>query len=196
MKTWRWKCSVGGLMALVLTPGGAKEIDLSTRTDPAGIFQIGFCARPSPNTVKNWPGHAFVSFSHQKPTGQRDFVAIGHTVTAGVTTAQGIWSAVGTPVSGVLKEENYTSAMQNCLVVKVDKDDYDRAFELTKSPLQKMGLVSTGGSVIEAYKLRADDCMTFMIDIANTLSRKGIVVPERRATELPMDYMRHLVGAN
>jgi hypothetical protein len=182
--------------ALVSTPACAKEIERSTRTDPAGIFQIGFCARPSPDTLKKWPGHAFVSFSHVKPTGQRDFVAIGHTVTAGVTAAQGIWSAVGAPVSGVLKEENYTSAMQNCLVVKVDKEDYDRAFELTRSPLQKMGLVSTGGPVLEAYKLRADDCMTFMIAVANTLSRKGIIVPARGATELPMDYMRRLVGAN
>jgi hypothetical protein len=195
MKAWRRKSVVGIMATLVSATAWAKEIDRSTRSDPAGIFQIGFCARPSPDTFKKWPGHAFVAFSHQKPSGQRDFVAIGHTITAGVTPAQAIWSVVGAPVSGVLKEELYTSAMQNCLVVKVDKEDYDRAFELTKSPLQKMGL-SAIGPVLEGYKLAADDCMAFMIAVANTLSRKGIVVPARAATELPIDYMRRLVTAN
>jgi hypothetical protein len=42
----------------------------------------------------------------------------------------------------------------------------------------------------------AEDCMTFMIAVANTLSRKGVVVPARRTTELPMDYMRRFVDAN
>lgn len=183
------------MSTLVPATAWAKEIDRSTRSDAAGIFQIGFCARPSPDTFKKWPGHAFVAFSHLKPSGQRDFVAIGHTITAGVTPAQAIWSVAGEPVSGVLKEELYTSAMQNCLVVKVDKEDYDRAFELTKSPLQKMGLSATG-PVVEGYKLAADDCMAFMIAVASTLSRKGVVVPTRGATELPMDYMRRLVNSN
>lgn len=191
-----WKCVVGIVAALVSTPATAKEIDLSTRTDPTGTFQIGFCARPSPDTLKRWPGHAFVSFSHQNPTGERYFIAIGHTVAAGVTAAGAIWSVVGAPVSGVLKEENYTSAMQNCLVVKVDKADYDNALKLTQSPLRRLGLVSTDSSTIEAYKLRAHDCMTFMIEIANTLNRKGIVVPVRGSTELPMEYMQRLIGAN
>jgi len=40
------------------------------------------------------------------------------------------------------------------------------------------------------------DCMTFMIAVAARLTPKGIVVPTRGATELPMDYMRRFIGAN
>jgi hypothetical protein len=188
--------------ALLSTNAWSNDIDLSTRTDPAGSFQIGFCARPSPDSVKGWPGHAFVSFSRQKPTGEIEFTAIGHTVTAGVSPAQAAWSLFGPPsgppVSGVLKEELYlySAALQNCLLVKVDREDYERAFELSKSPLQKLSLVRDAGLVLEAYKLGSEDCVNWMTSVAMTLRRKGIVVPARGAADIPMGYMQKFIAAN
>src|ERR1700730_157698 len=64
----------------IATPTEAKTIDLSTRTDPTGTYNVAFCARPSPDSSGK-PGHAFVSYSHKLPNGERDFVAIGHTIT-------------------------------------------------------------------------------------------------------------------
>jgi hypothetical protein len=54
------------------------------------------------------------------PGGDREFLAIGHTVGADVTPAMAIWSYFGSSVSGLLKQELYTSIRQNCLDVQVD----------------------------------------------------------------------------
>jgi hypothetical protein len=173
----------------------AKEIDLSTMSDPAGIFNIAFCARPSPDATGK-PGHAFVSFSHMPHGGQRDFLAIGHTVSAGVGAGEATWSYFGSPVSGVLQEEKYTSIKQQCLDVQVNKTDYDQARALTTPALQLMGITRPGGTVFQAYKLGAEDCMTFMIKVANVLKPRGLNVPARGATEAPMAYMQRFIMAN
>jgi hypothetical protein len=174
----------------------SKDIDLSTRSDPDGSFQIGFCARPSPDTFKGWPGHAFVSYTHRKPRGEIQFTAIGHTVTAGVSPVRAAWSLFGSSVSGLLKEEVYSATLQNCLLVKVDRENYERAFELTKSPLQKLGIVRDASPVFETYKLGAEDCVSWMTAVALTLRSKGIVVPTRGNTDIPMSYMQKFIAAN
>src|SRR5690349_10981507 len=79
-----------------------KTLNLATRSDPTGTYNIAFCARTSPG-VSGKPGHAFVSFSHKDTAGNRDFLAIGHTVAAGTTPGSAAWSYFGAPVSGVLK---------------------------------------------------------------------------------------------
>jgi hypothetical protein len=172
-----------------------KRIDLSNKTDPTGEYELGFCARPSPNSTKGWPGHAFVSFSHST-AGGRDFIAIGHTLRAGTSPAEAGWSLFGNPVGGRLKEENYTSALADCLVVKVNKDDYDRAYALTQSPLSKLGLVRGNTIVFQAYKLGAEDCVDFTVSLAKTLEARGLKVPPRNNLERPMDYLKRLVAAN
>jgi hypothetical protein len=93
-------------------PSNARAIDLSNMTDPTGIYNVAFCARPSPDTTGK-PGHAFVAYSHARPNGDRDFVAIGHTIGAGVGPVSASWSYFGSPVLGLLKEEHYMSIKQN-----------------------------------------------------------------------------------
>lgn len=176
-------------------PSCAKEIDLSNMTEASGDYNVAFCARPSPDSSGK-PGHAFVSYSHVQPNGNRDFTAIGHTVGAGVGPVSAAWSYFGSPVSGLLKQERYTSIKQNCLDVRVNKTDFDNARALAADPLFKLGLTAQPGTVFEAYKLGADDCMTFMISVANTLKSKGLKVPARGATELPMAYVVRFIAAN
>lgn len=173
----------------------AKELDLRTMSDQTGEYNVAFCARPSPDATGK-PGHAFVSYSHVLPGGDREFLSIGHTVAAGVTPPSAIWSYFGSSVSGLLKEELYTSIRQNCLDVQVNKVDYDRARALASSPLSLLGIVPADGIVLEAYKLGADDCMTFLIDVANSLRSKGLKVPARHTGELPMPYVQRLSDAN
>jgi hypothetical protein len=157
----------------------AKEIDLRTMSDQTGDYDIAFCARPTPDATGK-PGHAFVAFSHQLPNGERDFLAIGHTVGADVTPAKAAWSYFGSPASGLLKEERYTAIKQNCLDAQVNKKDYDRARAFTANPLAQLGIAPADGVVLEAYKLGADDCMTFLIDVATSLKASGLTVPQRK----------------
>jgi hypothetical protein len=173
----------------------AKSLDLSTATALSGEYDIAFCARPSPDFTGK-PGHAFVAFSHKDVDGTRDFFAVGHTVSAGISAARATWSYWGGPVPGRLKEERYTALRQACLNVKVDKRDYDSGIALTASPLAKLGLARPNDVIFESYKLGAEDCIAFMVLVANVLKARGLNVPDRGGTELPMDYMRRFITAN
>jgi hypothetical protein len=194
-KTFLSGCFLASLSLFASHQLKAKEIDLSNMTDPTGVYNVAFCARPSPD-VTGKPGHAFVAYSHANPNGDRDFLAIGHTVGAGVGPASAGWSYFGGPVSGLLKEERYTSIKQNCLDVTVNKADFNQARALGEDPLFRMGVTAQPGTVFEAYKLGLDDCMTFLISVAETLKSRGLKVPVRGATELPMTYIVRFIAAN
>lgn len=136
----------------------AKEIDLRNQTDADGEYNIAFCARPSPDKT-GLPGHMFVAYSKVTNTGERTFVAIGHTVGADVGVASAVWSYFGNPVNGLLKEEMYTAIEQKCLDVRVNQADFDKAFALTVSPLTALGISSGQNVVLEQYSLGEEDCM-------------------------------------
>jgi hypothetical protein len=90
------------------------------------------------------PGHAFVSFSSKNATGERDFLAVGRTIPKG-SEATAAWSYfTGEPIAGFLGQERYSSGMQECLLVKVNKGPYEVARSLTEGPAE--GAWSTGPS--------------------------------------------------
>lgn len=173
----------------------AAELDLSNRSDPAAVYNVAFCGRPSPDSTGK-PGHAFVAFSRKPHGGERDFLAIGHTVAASTGAVEATWSYFGEPVPGLLKEELYTSVQQNCLDVTVNKEDYEAARSLTVSPLETMGVIPAGTPVFEAYKLGESDCMTFVMAVAGVLEPRGLRIPDRGATEFPMAYIQRLIDDN
>jgi hypothetical protein len=176
----------------------AKTINLSTRSEADGQYEIAFCARKSPTDrggeVKI-PGHMFVAYSHSDLVGERDFLAIGHTIQADVGRSEAAWSYFE-PVAGRLKEEHYTSISQRCLAVIVNKEDYEAALEMTRNPLDRMGITRGNAPILEAYSLSENDCMTFALDVAGFLKNRGLKVPERGTAELPLDYMNRLIVAN
>lgn len=185
------------LACTVPQPASSKDIDLRTMSEASGVYDVAFCSRSSPG-LSGEPGHAFVAFSHKPPDAERDFLAIGLTVTAGVTpTAAALsWFYWGKPISGRLKEELYTDIRQNCLNVGVDKQDYDRARALADDPLQKLGVTQAPGIIFEDYKLGQEDCMTFLTAVARKLESKGLKVPQRGSTELPMHFVQRFIDAN
>lgn len=175
----------------------AKVIDLRNQSDIVGDYELGFCARPSPDTLKQLPGHAFVAYSHVPSKGERTFRAVGHTVSPGVSPGSAAWSYFGKPVAGYLKEEQYTSSMERCLRVKVNKTDYEAAYALTVTALQAMGMQGAADvPVFQAYKLGANDCMNFVINVAEVLKGKGLTVPQRGSAELPTNYIERLIQSN
>jgi hypothetical protein len=137
-----------------------------------------------------------VSFSHKKSNGQRDFTAVGHTVSASTSAIAAAWSLFGSPVIGQLKEELYTSALQDCLLVVVNKEDYERARALMHSPLKQIGIVHDQTPVFQSYQLNAEDCIDWMISVANELQPRGFKVPPRTITDPPLTYMQRLTDAN
>ncbi len=171
-------------------------IDLRKLSDVMGEHEISFCVRPSPNTIKNLPGHAFVSFSVLPRNKQRTFLSIGHTVQPNTSLASAIWSYFGAPISGYLSEENYTSVRQACLVAKVDRADYHKALSLTKNPLESIGISSPSAPVLQMYNLGSEDCVEFMINVANVLKPNGLKVPSRGTFELPMQFMQRFISSN
>lgn len=189
--------AIASFFILSGNPVIAKIIDLKNSSDISGDYELGFCARPSPDTFKQLPGHVFVSYSHVPNKGQRTFFAIGHTVTPDSSPAAATWSYFGKPVEGYLKEEIYTSSMEQCLRVKVSKKDYDAAYALTVSPLQSLGVLSHKDlPVFQAYKLGEHDCMEFLIKVGSTLKSKGLKLPQRGATEFPIPYVIRLINDN
>ena len=188
-----------GLFCIIMTIANisvGKTIDLRTSTDADGTErEISYCARPSPDTAKNIPGHAFLVFGvipkKMKPT----FRAIGHTTFspgAAIVSFTGLLTA-----DGAVVEERYTSVKQQCLVTKVNKAAYDAAYASANQPLGVIGIVFDETQPYGlAYSLGVDDCMNFMISVAKRFMPQGLQVPARGTTELPMAYIRRMIDFN
>lgn len=184
------------LAGLSLTPvaGRAEVRDLATMSEAGGPYEISFCARPSPEAF-GFPGHAFVVFSSGDGTGQT-YTALGLTVAPDQSPIDAAVSYFGVGIPGVLAEERYSHVRQTCLTLRVNKLSYDRAMAGTRPLLEQLGIASTTGPVRESYRLGANDCMSFVARVAAILAVDGLVVPERRAAELPIGYIGRLKAAN
>lgn len=184
------------LLTLFGAPTNAKDINLATRTDASGeTYFVGFCARPSPSggILDGLPGHMFVSFSRKYANGKHDFMAIGHTTDAGAAAALTFLSG---SVPGYIGEERYTNIHQQCLTVQVDRKDYEYA-RITRNVQEELSeLLDLKITIFEDYSLGSEDCMAFAISVAETLRDNGLAVPERKDTELPMDYVLRLIRGN
>jgi hypothetical protein len=194
---WSTVCLIGApaLWSLPLLAGPHKVIDLRKVTDAGGEYEIGFCARPSPDAKLGLPGHAFVTFSHRARDGKRTFVAIGHSTSADIGAVLLSYLGPLGRVSGYLADEKYSSVMEKCLVVQVNETPYNNAVAMISDPLATMGLGPPGGPVLIAYKLGSEDCMSFMIKVAATLG-PALKIPDRVAIETPLPYVRRFIDAN
>jgi hypothetical protein len=156
--------------------------------------EISLCARPSPDKP-GLPGHAFVAFAQTQRSGERTFRAIGHTV----FSAGGALVSFGglIPTTGALVDEKYTAIKQECLTLQVNKSDYEAAYVAATQPLSRIGVKFDESKPIQqTYALAAADCMTFVITIAQRFTAKGVTIPARAATDLPLPYMRKVIDAN
>lgn len=170
--------------------GPHKQLDLRTMSEATGEYSISLCARPSPSG--NIPGHAFVVYAHKPPGKERKILSLGFTTSAGPAKAALSYKGWLATADGYLGEERYTSINEQCLVALVDKNVFDQAWKLAHPLASIPGLVDLRWT--SAYTLAENDCMTFMAGVAMTA--KGIKVPERGSTELPLRYMRRLIEAN
>lgn len=181
---------IGLLIPLKGFAGPHKEIDLRTMTEATGEYDISLCARTSPSGPV--PGHAFVVYSHRPPGKERKILAVGFTTSSGPVQAALSYKGWLTKADGYLGEERYTSVNERCLLAHVDKKVFEQAWSFAHPFVSIPGLNDlrwTG-----AYTLAQNDCMTFMSSVADLL--KGVKVPTRGATELPLAYLRRLIDLN
>jgi hypothetical protein len=180
-------------------PRPHRVLNLARMSEPDGAeYEVSFCARPSPDTPKNLPGHAFVAYSVRRPSGLRSYAAIGHTTHAPAALTLLTYNGIlRTAVAGGLEEEKYSAARANCLVVKVNRPEYERALNLARDYYTgQLPSSSTSQVTALSYTLGAQDCMTFMIRVARIFTAQGLVLPERGAAELPLDYVRRMISSN
>ena len=176
--------------------GPHKSIDLRQQTDASGHeYSISFCARPSPAPAPaGVPGHAFVAYA-KKPKGQNtyQYLAVGLQPESAVSGLLSYSAWYPNPV-GYLGEELFTHANEACLVAHVSEADFNQAY-LKAKPFANLP-VFTDVKYLTRYELTANDCITFMTDVAKGFQSKGLKVPQRQTTELPLTYLRRLVDAN
>lgn len=174
----------------------AAEKDLRTRSDAKGYTEIGFCSRPSRTATLNFPGHAFVTFS-ETTLGGRTFRAVGHTVagTDGLPATLFTYFG-GKPVAGRQAEERYTDIQQTCLMVKMDREAYEKAVKAARPTLTALGIPDSLAASAENYSLNSNDCIDFAVRVANSLKDIGLNVPTRTATDTPGSYIAKFSAAN
>ena len=178
--------------------GPHKTLDLRNQTDSdGGEREISICARPSPDTALNLPGHMFVGYSLRMPGRPRAYVALGHTTYAPPADALLSYLRVFPAVAGSISDERYTATLERCLVMKVSKADFETAYALATA---RVGTLTPNPAnwppTTLSYRLGAQDCMQYAIEVAEGFKSKGLRVPQRGATELPMPYLRRLIEAN
>lgn len=190
----RWQY-LGGLVLFALgfghtAPASAADLlDLRNRSENTS-YEVGFCARDSDRS-SGLPGHAFVVFSEVPTTGERKFLAVGHS-----PAGKQLGTALGAPVSGFLEEETYTAATQTCLRVLVNSDQYQAAYQMTRPVLERIGLLppSNDRPVVMTYELLEADCVSFAASVAETLD---LTVPDRSGLEnLPIRFVQALKDQN
>lgn len=192
-------CLVVGCLAVTSSAavGPHKVIDLRTQTDAADAhYEVGFCARPTPDAPLNLPGHAFVALSSSIPGQARTYIAIGHTTRADLGSVFLSFIKPLGPVSGHLSEETYSATKEQCLIARVDRAAYEKAVGMTHDPLRDAGIETGAALVHVSYSLGAADCVAFMTSVARAVGGARLVIPTRGATELPLQYLRRLIDAN
>lgn len=191
-------CATGALVLLVFAnaqAGPHKKLDLRVKSDADGLErEVLICARPSGNA--SIPGHMFLAFSTRSTaSGQRTYYTVGHTSNAPVPQTLLTYTGLIPNVSGYITEERYTHAQEQCLVLAVNQVDYEKAFTLARPSIEQViGNKTPLGPLLLAYSLGVNDCMGLAIGVAKLF--QGVKVPERKATELPMDYVRRLIDSN
>lgn len=190
-------CLVALLLVAEVNAAPHRHLDVRKQTDAdATIREISLCARPSPDAPKNIPGHMFVAFSVLPPSGRRAYLAIGHTTSAPPKDAILSYFSLFPAVTGTVSEELYTSASEECLVLRVDKADFDSAYAKASARYPMLPRTTSGWApILLSYRLGDADCMGFAIDVARVYSN-SIRVPQRTPTETPLAYVRRLIEAN
>lgn len=172
-----------------------RVVDMARMSDPDGTrYSVSLCARESPGAL-GVPGHAFVAFSTLTRDGERSYVAVGHTTRAGAAAALLSYKGWIGSAHGQIAEEQYTAVTENCLVINTDREGYDRAWALANARFTLPGS-SQGTTLHMAYTLGERDCIDFMVLIAEVFVPRGLVLPTRAETDVPLAYARRIIDAN
>lgn len=184
------------LLIVFASQASSKIVDLRNMSDADGALrEISICARPSPGGA-GLPGHAFVAFARTDSSGGLTFRTLGHTVFK-ISDAILSYNSLIPATDAALVSEKYTAIKQECLTVQVNADQFQSAYAQASQPLAKLGIkFDEGKPVQKTYSLGVEDCITFAVGIVKRFADRGLKIPERKATDLPLAYVRKLIDAN
>lgn len=131
---------------------------------------------------KGFPGHAFISFGRESDTA-------GMSISDGAfgmypkNSASGIKSAVIGEVPGGLRDD-YLRNKDHSLVIKVTQSEYESCLIIRDSWRTKK------------YELLKNDCLSFVIEIANELT-SYLEMPQRSGFDnLPAEFVSAIILKN
>jgi hypothetical protein len=158
-------------------------------------YRLSFCARPFPDSNLGVPPHAFIALNTVDPAQKRVFHAFG-TVKGTQPRALIGHAAILNPVPATLTTAEYSSLMQNCLVVPVSKNEYQAAEKMVYSQVSAMALTVPKTDIYGVYGLAPDGCAAMFVKVMKSLPKKGMMVPEQFGSEPPIGYLRRLIDQN
>jgi hypothetical protein len=158
-------------------------------------YRLSFCARPFPDSNLGVPPHAFIALNTVDPAQKRVFHAFG-TVKGTQPRALIGHAAILNPVPATLTTAEYSSLMQNCLVVPVSKNEYQAAERMVYSQVSAMALTVPKSDIYGVYGLAPDGCAAMFVKVMKALPKKGVLVPEQFGSEPPIAYLRRLIDQN
>lgn len=182
------------LLGLAANAGPHRQLDLRNQSDAGGEYSVLLCSRPSPAPA-GLPGHAFVAYSHQPPIGgKRIFFALGFTTSASAVKGLLSYSALLAKPAGYLDEENFSHVKEQCLVLLVNRPDFEKAYAKAVPYAGVPALDNLRYAAV--YSLTRNDCVTFLVSVAGLFTARGLKVPERNLLDLPEVYLRKLIDGN
>ncbi|MDQ8205775.1 hypothetical protein [Pelagicoccus sp. SDUM812003] len=156
-------------------------IDLRQTPDD-GDRSIWFCAKPG------FPGHAFILLTDlDSESGKRNALTLG--IYPDTDKKNQFLSSSMVVTDESTRPEGLTfTGKEPTLIVKVSKHDYER--------IQSM-LPKTGKQLGIHYALVTNDCLGLAIDVAKSLEKSGLKVPERALfLNFPSPYIEELIRVN
>jgi hypothetical protein len=183
---------------LVLTvPVQANTLDFRKQPDQDGRYSVAICARPSPDSARGVPAHAFVVWrqaSHDHDV-ERVSRAAGYVPNGELRSFIGSSTSLGSNASQ-LSQEAYGFTEGPCLELLVSKREFEATGNLAPASFKRMASAKPETEAGKVYSLEQEDASGFIAEIAVRFSNRGLYVPKRRLGEPPLAFVRRLIDAN
>lgn len=163
----------------------AKNIETSALNfnSPSEEYYFGVFAEKWDASASAFVGHAFIGIGKGTPLtcdiDGNETEIWGFYPQKKIEGAKSYWFG---PVDGKIASDIFTK-IDRQFFIRIDFPDYLKV-QLKVEEWKK-----------KQYQLTRSDCISFLIDVCNTLHEK-IIVPKREGNELPDDYVKKLINQN
>ncbi len=169
----------------ITTNASAKNVESNTLSSNAAPqdYYFGVFAEKWDASASAFVGHAFIGIGKGTPLtcdiNGNETEIWGFYPQKKIDGAKSYWFG---PVDGKIASDIFTK-IDRQFFIRIDFGDYLK-IQLKVEEWKK-----------KQYQLTRNDCVSFLIDVCNTLPKR-IVVPKRETTDLPDDYVKKIINQN